>query len=180
MGTGESEPSPELTNLPTSLNGQLAIHDLSLVVVQAPLEAGPEARQAAFPARDLRVQVAGETVANHEGEAASDEVTKQVIAVAVEAEVSEKFLAGHHVTHFERRHDLAELRRAHLADITGFQCELDVVDELVRLRAHPLDGCIEIVLADEVVRQVNNVRSHFYLLQEISRHQRGSLYRGIR
>ncbi len=98
------------------------------------------------------------------GKAERDKLAEHPLAVAAEADaVEEVFLTRHHVSDFERAHDLPESLGRHVLNVAEFEIELDVQNKLVR-SANLGEDLAVAVFADEVVPEVYNVLSHFYLL----------------
>ena len=117
-----------------------------------------------LPTRDVRRAPLIESVSDRVRETERNEFAKHLLAVAAEADaVEEILLARHHVCDLERAHDPAEGIGVHGPNIAGVQIELDVLNKLIGI-ADLVEDLVVAILADEVVREVNNVLSHFYLL----------------
>jgi len=107
---------------------------------------------------------AREPVPDRACKAERDEFAKHLLTVATKVDlVEELFLARQYVSDLERAHDSPEGIGTHGPNVARFQIELDVLDEFVPVD-DPVENLVVAVLGDEVVREVNNVLSHFYLL----------------
>jgi hypothetical protein len=127
-------------------------------------ETSLESRNSAFPSGNAGKMLFAESVSDRKCEAEGNEFAEQLLAVATEVDaVEEIFLASHDIADFERAHDLAKLGGGHGPNVTGLEIGFYVLNELVRI-SDPVEGFVEAILADEVVREVYNVLFHFYLL----------------
>lgn len=117
-----------------------------------------------LPTGHARRAAVAESVPNRVREAERDELAEHLLAVAAEADaVEEILLASYHVSDFERAHDLSERLGVHGPNVTGVEVDRDILDELIGV-ADLVEDLVVVVLDDEVVREVHNVLSHFYLL----------------
>jgi len=105
-----------------------------------------------------------ESVPDYIGQAERNELAQEFCAVSIKAEVVEEILlARHDVADFERAHDLTKLGGGHVANVTSFEIDFDMPDELLQIH-DPIEDSGEVVSVDEEVREVYNVLFHFYLL----------------
>lgn len=127
-------------------------------------EARLESGNSAFVSGNARKALFAESIPDRKCETEGNEFTEHLLAVATKVDaIEEILLASHDIADFERAHDLAKLGGGHGPNITGLEIGFDVFDELVRI-PEPVKGFVVAALADEVVREVHNVLSHFYLL----------------
>ena len=109
------------------------------------------------------------------GERGSNHFTKQCRTISVKGHVFKRLatdkalVASLGVFRFERTHNFTEGFRGHFPNVIIFQMVPDVFNELIQISValfEVFEDSRKVVFPEEVICDVYNVRTHFYLLSE--------------